>query len=169
MNGTYYFLSSSTTSTSIGANLFYSFYGDGVPDVFLGPTNYDTAGTYTGSVSTLVSGTTVYGEWQQIQLPYTLYVTTYSVNANTGGGGAWSPYFPKSFYLCGSNDGTTWSTVDNRSGLTCSANLLNYFTAPTQTQGYRYFRLIGQQVGTFANTHGKRMGVCVGIQGTYRG
>jgi hypothetical protein len=169
MNGTYNFLTSSTSSTVIGPDLVLTFYGDSVPVTFLGPANYNNAGTYIGSVTTNVSGTNISGEWIQIQLPYTLYVTTYSVNGNVGGGGNWIPCWPKSFYLCGSNDGTTWSTVDNKSGLTCNANLLNYFTAPTQLQGYRYFRLIGQQVGTYTNTFGKRMGVCVGIQGTYRG
>ena len=107
----------------------------------------------------------------QIQLPYTLYVTTYSINGNLGGGGSWNAYVPKSFYLCGSNDGTNWSRIDNRTGITPNANLLNSFTAPTPDPlvGYRYFRLIGQQVGVFSNSHGRRMGVCIGLRGTYRG
>ena len=170
-NGTYFFKSSSTISTAIGGTLFYAFSGTDVPDVFLTPAKYNDSGIYTGTTTTNVGGSTISGEWQQIQLPYTLYVTTYSVNANVGGGGSWNAYFPKAFYLCGSNDGTTWSRIDNRSGLTPNANLLNPFTAPVPTPlvGYRYFRLIGQQVGVFANTHGRRMGVCVGIQGTYRG
>ena len=170
-NGTYFFKSSSTISTAIGGTLFFAFSGTDVPDVFLTPAKYNDSGIYTGTTTTNVGGSTISGEWQQIQLPYTLYVTTYSVNANVGGGGSWNAYFPKAFYLCGSNDGTTWSRIDNRSGLTSNTNCLNYFTAPTPTPlvGYRYFRLIGQQVGVYANTHGRRMGVCVGIQGTYRG
>ena len=157
--------------SAIGGTLFYAFCGDSVPDIFLGPANYNDSGIYTGSTSTNVGGSNILGEWQEIQLPYILYITTYSVNANVGGVGSWNAYFPKSFYLCGSNDGATWSRVDNRSGLTSNANCLNSFTAPIPDPlvGYRYFRLIGQQVGTYSNTHGKRMGVCVGIQGTYRG
>ena len=170
-NGTYFFKSSSTISTAIGGTLFYAFSGTDVPDVFLTPIKYNDAGVYTGTTSTIVDGTNVLGEWMQIQLPYTLYVTTYSVNGNTGGGGSWNPYVPKSFYFCGSNDGTNWSRIDNRANITPNANLLNPFTAPIPDPlvGYRYFRLIGQQVGVYANTHGRRMGVCVGIQGTYRG
>ena len=150
---------------------FIVFFGDSVPDVFLGPATYNDSGIYTGTTSTNVSGTNVLGELQQIQLPYTLYVTTYSVNANVGGGGSLNAYFPKSFYLCGSNDGATWSRIDNRSGLTSNTNCLNSFTVPTPNPlvGYRYFRLIGQQVGVYANTHGRRMGVCIGLRGTYRG
>ena len=170
-NGTYSFKSSSTLSTAISGTLFFAFCGDNVPDVFLGPAKYNDSGVYTGTTSTNVSGTNILGEWQQIQLPYTLYVTTYSENGNTGGGGSWNPYVPKSFYLCGSNDGTNWSRVDNRANITPNGNLLNSFTAPIPDPlvGYRYFRLIGQQVGVFANTHGRRMGVCVGLRGTYRG
>ena len=170
-NGTYFFKSSSTVSTTIGGTLFYAFHGDSVPDVFLTPDKYNDSGIYTGSVSTNVGGSNILGEWMQIQLPYTLYVTTYSINGNLGGGGSWNAYVPRSFYLCGSNDGATWSRVDNRSGLTPNANLLNSFTAPITDPlvGYRYFRLIGQQVGVYANTHGRRMGVCVGLRGTYRG
>ena len=170
-NGTYFFKTSSTISTSIGGALSMSFYGDSVPDVFLGPAKYNDSGVYTGTTSTNVGGTNILGEWQQIQLPYILYLTTYSVNGNLGGGGSWNPYVPKSFYLCGSNDGATWSRVDNRANITPNANLLNSFTAPTPDPlvGYRYFRLIGQQVGVFSNTHGRRMGVCIGLRGTYRG
>ena len=170
-NGTYFFKSSSTLSTAISGTLFYAFCGDSVPDVFLGPAKYNDSGIYTGTMSTNVGGTNILGEWQQIQLPYTLYVTTYSVNGNLGGGGSWNAYVPKAFYLCGSNDGSNWSRIDNRTGLTPNANLLNSFTAPIPDPlvGYRYFRLIGQQVGVFANTHGRRMGVCVGLRGTYRG
>jgi hypothetical protein len=118
---------------------------------------------YTGSVTTNVDGSTISGEWQQIQLPYTLYITTYSVNANAGGGGSWNAYFPKAFYLCDSNDGITWSREDYSSGFTSNANCLNTITAPLV--GYRYLRLIGQQIGVYANTHGRRMGVCIGLQG----
>ena len=170
-NGTYFFKTSSTLSTSIGGTLFYSFCGDSVPDVFLGPATYNDSGIFTGSTSTNVGGSNILGEWQQIQLPYTLYLVTYSVNANVGGGGSWNAYFPKSFYLCGSNDGTNWSRIDNRSNITSNSNCLNSFTAPVPNPlvGYRYFRLIGQQVGVYANTHGRRMGVCVGLRGTYRG
>jgi len=167
-NGTYYFLTSSTTSTAVGSNLCLTFYGDSVPDAWLGPPNYNSSGTYTGSVSTTVSGSSITGEWIQIQLPYTLYIATYSVNANTNGGPSWNYMFPKSFYLCGSTDGTNWTTIDNRSGQTCNSNGLNSFTAPSQTQGYRYFRLIGQQIGV-GSGQGFRMCVCVGLRGTYRG
>ena len=170
MNGTYNFLTSSTTSTAIGGTLVLSFYGTSVPDIWLSPANYNSSGIYTGSVSTVVSGSSVTGEWMQIKLPYTLYVTTYSVNANINGGPSWNYLFPKTFTLCGSMDGTNWTTIDSRSGVTCAGSGLNTFTAPVPNPlvGYRYFRLIGSQIGV-GTGQGFRMGVCVGIQGTYRG
>ena len=170
-NGTYFFKSSSTITTAIGGTLFYAFCGTEVPDVFLTPAKYNDSGIYTGTTTTNVGGSTISGEWIEIRLPYTLYVTTYSVNGNLGGGGSWNPYVPKSFYLCGSNDGTTWSRVDNRSGITSNANCLNSFTAPVPDPlvGYSYFRLIGQQVGVYANSHGRRLWVCIGLRGTYGG
>jgi len=167
-NGVYSFLCSSTSAGSPGGSLFDAFVGTNVYNVWLSPLNYNASGVYIGSASTVSSGTTVTGEWQQIKLPYKLIITTYSVNSNnTGGGPAWNQMFPKSFYLCGSNDGTTWATIDNRSGLTCATNGFNSFTAPTQTVGYMYFRLVGQVIGAFSG-QGYKMGVCVGLQGIYK-
>ena len=167
-NGVYSFLCSSTSAGSPGGSLVDAFVGTNVYNVWLSPLNYNASGIYTGTASTVSSGTTVTGEWQQIKLPYKLIITTYSVNSNAvGGGGAWNQMFPKSFYLCGSNDGTTWTTIDNRSGLTCAANGFNSFTAPTQTVGYMYFRLVGQQIGAYSG-QGYKMGVCVGLQGIYK-
>ena len=61
-NGTYFFKTSSTISTSIGGALSMSFYGDSVPDVFLGPAKYNDSGVYTGTTSTNVGGTNILGE-----------------------------------------------------------------------------------------------------------
>jgi len=167
-NGVYSFLCSSTSAGSPGGSLVDAFVGTNVYNVWLSPLNYNASGVYIGSASTVSSGTTVTGEWQQIKLPYKLIITTYSVNSNASGGGpAWNQMWTKSFYLCGSNDGTTWTTIDNRSGLTCAANGFNFFTAPTQTLGYMYFRLVGQQIGSFSG-QGYKLGVCVGLQGIYK-
>ncbi len=167
-NGVYSFLCSSTTAGSPGGSLVDAFCGTNVYNVWISHTYYNASGVYTGTVSTVTSGTTVTGEWQQIKLPYKLIITTYSVNSNaTGGGPAWNQMWTKSFYLCGSNDGTTWTTIDNRSGLTCAANGFNSFTAPTQTVGYMYFRLVGQQIGAY-NGQGYKMAICLGLQGIYK-
>jgi hypothetical protein len=170
LNGTYYMTSSClTTQLSNGGYLSYAFNGSSSADILQSPSTYNSSGAYTGSVSTVTSGVTVLGEWMQIQLPYTLYVTTYNVFSAVGyNGSTWAQMFPKSFYLCGSNNGTTWTTIDNRSNVTGSTTAgSNIFTAPAYTQGFRYFRLIGQQIGTGGNL--TRMGVALGIQGDYKG
>jgi hypothetical protein len=121
-----------TTQLSNGGYLSYAFNGSSSADILQSPSTYNSSGAYTGSVSTVTSGVTVLGEWMQIQLPYTLWVTTYNVFSGVnGGGGAWAQMFPKSFYLCGSNNGTTWTTIDNRSNVTGSTTTSsNKFTAP---------------------------------------
>jgi hypothetical protein len=170
LNGTYFMTSSClTTQVSNGGRLNYAFSGENSADILQSPSTYNSAGAYIGSVSTVTSGVTVLGEWMQIQLPYTLYVTTYNVFSKVSNAGAsWAQMFPKSFYLCGSNNGSTWTTIDNRSNVTGSTTTSsNKFTAPAYTQGFRYFRLIGQQIGTGGNL--TRMGVALGIQGDYKG
>ena len=170
LNGTYYMSSSClTTQASNGGYLSYAFNGASSAGILQSPSTYNSSGAYIGSVSTVTSGTTVLGEWMQIQLPYTLYVTTYNVFSFAGNNGStWAQMFPKSFYLCGSNNGSTWTTIDNRSNVTGSTTVgSNIFTAPAYTTGYRYFRLIGQQIGTGGNL--TRMGVGLGIQGDYEG
>jgi hypothetical protein len=158
-----------TTQLSNGGYLSYAFSGENSADILQSPSTYNSSGAYTGSVSTVSSGTTVLGEWMQIQLPYTLYVTTYNVFTKVNGAGpTWAQMFPKSFYLCGSSNGSTWTTIDNRSNVTGSTTTSsNKFTAPQYTTGYRYFRLIGQQIGTGGNL--TWMGVALGLQGDYKG
>jgi hypothetical protein len=157
------------TQESNGGYLSYAFNGASSAGILQSPSTYNSAGAYTGSVSTVTSGTTVLGEWMQIQLPYTLWVTTYNVFSFAGNNGStWAQMFPKSFYLCGSNNGSTWTTIDNRSNVTGSTTVgSNIFTAPAYTQGFRYFRLIGQQIGTGGSL--TRMGVALGICGDYKG
>ena len=169
LNGTYV-MSTSCLPSQIcnGATLNalpYCFSGDQSADQFHSAQGvYNTSGVYTGSVSTTVSGSAVTGEWMQIKLPYKLLVTTYTLMTGAaGGGGTYNQMFPKNFTFAGSNNGTTWTLIDSRTGYTAtSANGINRFTAPTQTVYYTYFRVIGQLVGTGST---QRMGVSLGMQG----
>ena len=178
-NGVYYVKNSETTSTvnNLGWNLNTQFYGDrnGVADTpWQSPATYSSTGAYTGSISTVTSSgtTTIYGEFIQIQLlPYKLYITSYQLHTNAVNINAnWNNYFTKSFYICASNDGVNWVTIDIRSNVTTNTNGFNYFTVPTFiSTGYYYYRVVGTQVGTLANSFGNRMCVMVGLGGTYRG
>lgn len=169
-NGYYYAKVSETTTTVNNQtyDLYTSYMGEinNVPDTpYLSPLVYNASGVYTGSNSTVTSGVTVMGEWIQLQIPYFLYITSYQIHTNAPGAGpTWNQYFTKSFYLCASNDGVTWTTIDNKTNVTTNTNGMNYYTVPTAIKiGYKYFRLIGTQVGA------TKMGVMIGLGGTYRG
>lgn len=169
VNGTYIMSSSClTTQQCHGGQLPYAFSGDqsGDNNMQCAIGVYNTSGVYIGTVSTTVSGSAVTGEWMQIQLPYKLLVTTYSIMTGAGGGGgSYNAMFPKNYTFAGSNNGTTWTLIDSRTGYSAtSANGINRFTAPTQTVYYTYFRLIGSAVGASSF---QRMGVALGIQGQH--
>ena len=177
-NGLYYFkVSEQTSSTNVGIanwNLFTNLCGDinGVADTpYTSPAVYLNNGNYNGSNSTISSGNTINGEWIQFQLPYKLYLTNYQIHTNaSSAGAAWNNFFTKSFYLCGSNDGVNWTTLDSKSNISTNSNGFNYFTVSNIVVGYSYFRLIGTQVGTLTTApYGNRMSVMVGLGGTYRG
>lgn len=168
LNGTYIMSSSClTTQNCNGGQLPYAFSGDMSADQMQSVIGiYNTSGVYIGTVSTSVSGVAVTGEWMQIQLPYKLLVTTYTLTTGAAGGGSsYNAMFPKNYTLAGSNNGTTWTLIDSKTGYSAtSANGINRFTAPTQTVYYTYFRLIGSAVGTGSF---QRMGVSLGMQGQY--
>ena len=172
LNGTYVMSTSClTTQTCVGskpASLAYAYSGEiSTDDNCPCPQGvYNTSGLYIGTVSTTVSGTAVSGEWMQIKLPYKLLVTTYNIMTGAqGGGGTYNQTFPKNFTLAGSNNGTTWTLIDSRTGYSATSSTgINKFTAPTQSVYYTYFRLIGSAVGSGSL---QRMAVAIGIQGIY--
>ncbi len=132
---------------------------------------YNGSGTYAGAVSTTIQGGVgpILGEWLQLQssTPLILYSYTYGVGTPVN-------QLPKSYYIVGSNDGSTWYPLQYVSMTTspftttlakCSTNLLINYTGtqtiqgnqtgsgsttayPTSTSSYLYFRLI------FVTTYG---------------
>jgi len=140
-NGSYTYTGSSQYSTSefVGA----LFNNSGVYQQYTTATaSYSTVnGLYTGSVTTVVSGTTYSGEWVQLQLPYAIYITSYYRLA---------AYLPStrnetSHVFAGSNDGTTWTLLN-------SASEQQYTSSTTinlnVTTAYSYYRLIALAVNT---------------------
>lgn len=101
---------------------------------------YDTslAAGVTGGVQTTGG---VSGEWVQLQLPVAIVLTSYTL---TGRESAVSSQNPKNWTLFGSNNGTTWSSIDTRSGIT-SWSGQNFGTVSyslTNSTAYNYFRLV---------------------------
>lgn len=98
-----------------------------------------TNGAYTGTVSTTISGTNVLGEWLQIELPHPIRLTRYSLLSRNGipnqSAQAWR--------IAGSNDNSTWTEVDNETGITGWAdNVARTFTTTNFTTAYKYYRMI---------------------------
>ncbi len=82
------------------------------------------------------------GEWIQIRLPYSLFLTSYSI-ANRSG--SWTGRFSKKFYVTGSNDGLLWYMIDNKV-LTSNpdagnGNIVNFTVTTPISHSYRYFRM----------------------------
>jgi len=131
---------------------------------------YNTAGTYTGVVSTTVQGIgAVTGEWFQLQTSIPLVLSSYRLQAS----GSWQA--PKTYYIVGSNDGSTWyplqycvfqsnpnvstyavgtNVIVNYSGVQIYyANINTNLTTTayaTSTSSYLYFRMIA--LNTFNNS-----------------
>ena len=61
--------------------------------------------------TTTISGQQIHGEWIEIQIPYKLNVTRYTILTPKRGS---TNIFPKKFTLLGSNDGIRWTILDKQ-------------------------------------------------------
>jgi hypothetical protein len=112
---------------------------------------YDaTTGVYLGTITTIVDGKLVSGEWLQLQLPTPIVLSSYTIQGRGDAGGISAlthlRRMPQSFILAGSNDGTTWTIVDDRenvyyTGFSTSFNIMN------NSNAYLYYRIIGRLMG----------------------
>jgi hypothetical protein len=119
-------------------------------------TNYTYTGVGTNSsntyivntYSTTVSGSTVYGEWIQIQMPTAVYPYSYTITPPTQ---ALQLGFPYQWTLAGSNDGSTWTSVDTQNSINTWVSLTpKTFTSASSTTAYLYYRLIIQAVNSYS-------------------
>jgi hypothetical protein len=124
-------------------------------------TAWNTNFTYTGvganssntyivnTYSTTVSGSTVYGEWIQIQMPTAVHPYSYTITPPTQ---ALQLGFPYQWTLAGSNDnGTTWTSVDTQNNINTWVSLTpKTFTSASSSTAYSYYRLIVQAVNSYS-------------------
>lgn len=147
-----------SASSSAGANYPYNAFDGSLNTIwhcaYTGINGYSqqpyvlATGLYQGGGSSYVYATAVNGvgsiagEWLQIQLPYQLQLTTYSLYPPQITF-TWLTRSPKIFYVVGSNDGVTWFQVDYQN-LTSFPNDYKPLTynATTNTNAYSYFRII---------------------------
>jgi hypothetical protein len=143
LNGTY--ISSMSSVYGVGYEAYRAFDSDVSTFAHTIP-YYLTSGLYTGPNKTpVINIGYIAGEWIQIQLPYSLYVTRYSIMPRIGYAGQ----FQKAWYLVGSNNGITWYTIDNRTDIVVSNTSIYYEYGNNygNKNYYSYFRMIITEVG----------------------
>lgn len=95
------------------------------------------SGKYIGTNYTqLVSGTTISGEWIQIQMPYYSIATSYTIDAISSTNNLNCSVFS----LVGSVNGIAWYLLDTQTRTTPSDNYTG--NIPTNTNSYKYYRFI---------------------------
>ena len=128
-------------------------------------TTYSTAGNSSGVTMTIQGGVgTVTGDWLQIQSSVPLVMSSYQFAS-----GGNTNQLPKTYYIVGSNDGSTWYpiqfgsggavtsttaytlvpgviSVNSASTQTFGSSTITTTTYSTTTNAYTYFRLIGMTI-----------------------
>jgi hypothetical protein len=105
-------------------------YNGLVPSSFVG-------GSDTLLWTTLVGNENYYGEWIQIQIPYSVYLAEYSITSSN---------FPRKFAFLGSTDGLTWTLLDKQTLSTSPAADSNKTYVAKSIIKYSYFRLVISQL-----------------------
>jgi hypothetical protein len=134
------FIKGTTESTSNGDNSWLDGSGD----------FNNATGVYDGSL-THHNGS-VSGEYLQLELPYEIQLSSYSLapwNYPTGGNFQYSD-FPRDFIIYGSKDSISWDIVDTRSGQssTSQADVPKYHVNSQKT--YKYFVIVVTKINTAA-------------------
>jgi hypothetical protein len=113
----------------------------------VGVTLYSTStGLYPTNTgfSTNISGSIRYGEWIQLQLPTAIVLNSYTIQSPNFSSGVYYRRNPYSWYIAGSNDGSTWTEVDMRSSqaTTSYQQIIGPFTPSQTPPAYNRFRLV---------------------------
>jgi len=111
-----------------------------------------TNGSYTGATfSTTSSGTAYAGEYVQMQFPTPIklsYVRIVSPDA----GATYNKNSPKQGVICGSNDGTTWTTIAAYSGITYATLGASATIQAPSNVAYKYIRLVATHIEGVGST-----------------
>jgi len=114
--------------------------------------NY-SSGTYTGAVTTTVSGTSYAGDYLQLQTPNPLVLRSFSIYPRQDAD-LWASRSPKNFVMAGSNDGSTWYLLHTATGVNDWSSADKYFVCngTSVASKYTYFRLVVTSVLTGGNS-----------------
>jgi len=89
-------------------------------------------------------GTGVIANTGYLDFGVAVTISSYNMRANTGTSGAWTLY--------GSSDNSTWTSIDNRTGITNNDSILNYAIASPAS--YRYYKMELKNGATFSGKSG---------------
>jgi len=89
-------------------------------------------------------GTGVIANTGYLDFGVAVTISSYNMRANTGTSGAWTLY--------GSSDNSTWTSIDNRTGITNNDSILNYAIASPAS--YRYYKMELKNGQTYNNKSG---------------
>ena len=115
---------------------------------------YNGSGTFIGTTVTSVRAPNlinVYGEWVQVKLPYALSITEYSMTPRSD---FYKYQFPKSWYLVGSNDGTTWDAIDYQNYSTIVNQVYFSGNSYRNENYYSYLRIIVLNITSNGEVYG---------------
>jgi hypothetical protein len=116
-----------------------------------------TLGAYSGAVTTTVTNlknniTTSYsGEWLQIQVPNAVSLNSFRLMGRQDQS-LFTWRSPNTFYVAGSNNGSTWELIHSTSGAQFTAGTLYFTCNAGNTNKYKYFRLIVTKIGNNGTT-----------------
>ena len=140
ISGTY--IATSSTSYTLGYSSGLSFNSTTSTMWASTPNVYSTStGLYTGSISTVISGTAYTGEYVQIQCPFSFIMKSWScgphISANTE--------YAKSVFIAGSTDGSTWNLLGN---VLATSYTTNTISLSSNTTSYNYYRFVVNKMTT---------------------
>ena len=96
-----------------------------------------TYGYYTGSVVTQdIQGSIYKGEWVQLQLPYSIILSSYTIT------GLSPTYSPGTFWILGSVDGINWLLVNSQINVVWTGTPQTITFTVTTTQPFSYYRMV---------------------------
>jgi hypothetical protein len=104
--------------------------------------NTSTGFVATSVVTVDVTGASYAGEWLQVQMPSSIVISNYSLQAR----GDSYTQTPLNFWVLGSRDGTNWSLVDSRSAVSWTATSQIQVFSLASSQAFTWFRLVVNRV-----------------------
>jgi alpha-tubulin suppressor-like RCC1 family protein len=94
---------------------------------------------YTGATAATIAGGTSYsGEWLQLQLPVAIVLSKFTMISSFSN----TNYTPGSFYVFGSNNGTSWTLLGSFVGRNDVQGIAGTYYPQPSSSTYTYFRMV---------------------------